>query len=303
MRFGGHETFAVREGWLHKGLGMVHDEPEKLVDEYAADWLGVGQNMAKSIRHWLLATGLAEKSASPKGRQVARLQPTALGHLVRRHDPHFTAAGTWWAVHAALLASTEHAYAWGWFFNTFSLARFDKGVCLEALIRHLQARKVRMPAQRTLERDLRCLFSSYARAIPAEPADPEEARESPFAELGLLSFYRASGYYQLQQGGKDAPWQLIGYIVNSTPDTTGPTEYLDVPIQDAARRPGSAGRVLCMGPEALYEAVVRAEAVSDGAIQIAGLAGERRLRARRSPPGEWLRSYYLSVGLEARDAA
>jgi hypothetical protein len=54
MRFGGHETFAIREGWLHKGLRLLADEPHLLADDHAADWLGVGRNMAKSIRHWLV---------------------------------------------------------------------------------------------------------------------------------------------------------------------------------------------------------------------------------------------------------
>lgn len=48
MRFGGHETFPVREGWLHKGLKLVAEEPDKLSHEHVADWLGVGRNMAKS---------------------------------------------------------------------------------------------------------------------------------------------------------------------------------------------------------------------------------------------------------------
>ena len=65
MRFGGHETFAIREGWLHKGLRLLRDHPERLVAEEAADWLGVGRNMAKAIRHWLVATGLAAPALVP----------------------------------------------------------------------------------------------------------------------------------------------------------------------------------------------------------------------------------------------
>ena len=61
MKFSGHETFAIREGWLHKGLKLLIKEPELLYDEYVADWLGVGKNMARSIRHWLEVTGLAER--------------------------------------------------------------------------------------------------------------------------------------------------------------------------------------------------------------------------------------------------
>ena len=66
MRFGGHETFHIREGWLHKGVKLLLEDPKKLVHEHAADWLGVGNNMAKSIRHWLVATGLASRSGTAR---------------------------------------------------------------------------------------------------------------------------------------------------------------------------------------------------------------------------------------------
>ena len=62
MRFGGHETFAIREGWLARGLELLTTTPELLVDEFSEDHLGVGRNMAKAIRHWLVATGLAEST-------------------------------------------------------------------------------------------------------------------------------------------------------------------------------------------------------------------------------------------------
>ena len=64
MKFSGHETFAIREGWLHKGLKLLIEEPKKLYDEYVADFLGVGKNMSRSIRHWLEVTGLAERVTS-----------------------------------------------------------------------------------------------------------------------------------------------------------------------------------------------------------------------------------------------
>lgn len=70
MRFSGHETFSIREGWLHKGLSMLRDEPDKLFDEHAADYLGVGTNMAKSIRHWLQATGMADRDPNNRGKLI-----------------------------------------------------------------------------------------------------------------------------------------------------------------------------------------------------------------------------------------
>ena len=62
MKFGGHETFHVRDGWLNKGLELASEEGEKgIFADNAADLAGVGANMIKSIRHWLSATGLTSK--------------------------------------------------------------------------------------------------------------------------------------------------------------------------------------------------------------------------------------------------
>ena len=49
MRFGGHETFPIREGWLNKGLRLLVEDPIKMTDEYYADWLGVGRKDRKSV--------------------------------------------------------------------------------------------------------------------------------------------------------------------------------------------------------------------------------------------------------------
>ena len=40
MRFGGHETFFVREGWLSKGLSLVINNPEWL-PEYLSSRLSL----------------------------------------------------------------------------------------------------------------------------------------------------------------------------------------------------------------------------------------------------------------------
>jgi DNA-binding MarR family transcriptional regulator len=82
MRFGGHETFPIREGWLHKGLRILNEDPELLSAEDLADHLGVGRNMGKSIRHWLQATQLAEKNPDAESGKRTLLQLTDLGHLI-----------------------------------------------------------------------------------------------------------------------------------------------------------------------------------------------------------------------------
>lgn len=94
MKFSGHETFPVREGWLHKGMKLLSEEPEQFLNEEVADLLGVGRNMAKAIRHWLLVTGLASATGNELRGRASLLHLTELGQLVWAHDPYFLQEGT-----------------------------------------------------------------------------------------------------------------------------------------------------------------------------------------------------------------
>ena len=60
-RLKGHESFTLREGWLTKGLNAVHENPRVFSESSGADALGVGTNMAKSIRYWLRTAGLTKE--------------------------------------------------------------------------------------------------------------------------------------------------------------------------------------------------------------------------------------------------
>ena len=305
MRFGGHETFPIREGWLHKGLDMLLHSPERFGDEYVADYLGVGRNMAKAIRHWLLATGLAERVSGTAREKNVALGPTDLGTLVAGQDPYLLEIGTWWALHVNLVNTPEHAESWAWFFNSFGLERFERPFAVENLRRHVQLSRRRMPSTRTLERDVACLLSSYARSIPADDTDPEEERDCPFRELGLLSYYKTSGYYQLNRGVKPVPPEILGYALSTAfPDAREGRGATDILIHSAAHQPGGPGRAFALTAEALYEVAVRAEdALGGTGIQIAGLAGSRAIRLRKKPRLQWLEEYYSTADREAQDAA
>ena len=48
IKLKGHETFAIREGWLSKGLIEVDKNEKVFSKNFGADTLGVGSNMAKA---------------------------------------------------------------------------------------------------------------------------------------------------------------------------------------------------------------------------------------------------------------
>ena len=295
MRFSGHETFCVREGWLHKGLSLLLEDPDRLYHEHAADFLGVGSNMAKSIRHWLQATGLAEPD--PKGPR--RLSVTRLGRLINKHDQYFMETDTWWLLHVNLVNRPIYADTWNWSFNSFNLETFDRSILLENLRQYVQLSNWRMPSMKTLERDVACLLSSYSRNIPSDNSDPEEARDCPFRDLGLLSHYRSSGFYRFHHNPKRIHPAVFGYCVCRAFEDAGQG---DITISRLLREPGGPGRAFALTGESLYETLVHIVS-EDDKIRIQDYAGQRAVSLPRRSLYEWAKLVYhrRRRGVRCRD--
>jgi hypothetical protein len=303
MRFSGHETFHLRDGWLHKGLNLLFHEPTALVGSSAADKLGVGQNMAKSIRHWLQVTGLAQwGDRKIEGPRV--MKPTSLGELVHERDPYFLEPGTLWALHTNLVSGAE-AGSWYWFFNYFNLTRFEREVCLENLRQFLQVQRVKQPSRTTLERDLQCMLASYSQPIPPRHEDPEEEPYCPLVDLDLLRHYRSSGHYEINREPKQVPFELVGYsLAVAFSDVAQGKGRVDIRLEEAQRQPGAPGRVFALSPETLFDTLLAAESECEGEkIQISGLAGERAVRVVCQSTCQWLADHYTRMEHEEENVA
>ena len=303
MRFGGHQTFFVREGWLAKGLALLREETNAFDDPYVADRLGVGRNMAKSIEHWLLATGLAEKTErrgrGGRGRQP-RLTVTELGEVVARHDPWFLDAGTWWFLHINLVRTPAHAATWHWFFNHYASSRFERAMVVAQLEQHERMSSRRTAARKTLERDVSCFLGSYAVDVPYRRKDPEEEIDCPFQELSLIRHFRASGYYELNRRRKSIPQEALLYALQ-TPKLmeNASTGTIDVTLHDLQRMVGGPAQVLALSSDALFEHLMELEANgTDAPLAMSGLAGDRQLRYDRTPAPELLARHFGIVAGE-----
>ena len=113
MRFGGHQTFTIRDGWLFKGLRLVMEDPERFGAPDVADCMGVGKNMAKAIHHWLLATGLAKRDPE-HGHNTRILRPTDVGNVIWERDRFFLLPTYWhvrsYGLFAANIFGEHHFY-------------------------------------------------------------------------------------------------------------------------------------------------------------------------------------------------
>lgn len=286
MRFGGHETFPVRDGWLAKGQRLLSEDPAGLDAHDVADRLGVGRNMAKSIRHWMVVTGLAQRPARKQPMQM-----TALGETVQRNDPFMLDPMTWWCLHSNLVIRQDAAVAWSWFFGAFAHDRFDRMICVDQLARHATAHESRPPSRDTLNRDALCLLSTYARPVPPTNEDPEEGRDSPFRELGLITHFVESDTYQVNRARKPIPPAALAYAMALGHGTSEGFEA-EESVSSALARAGGPGRVFALDGESLTELIDHAEAALQGGLTTRLLGSERWVHVAAHPPHQWLEKHF-----------
>lgn len=305
MRFSGHETFSIREGWLSKGLSLVAEAPEcfggSMID--AADQLGVGGNMAKSIRHWLLVSGLVEPAPGARATtQTAALNLTKVGQVIAKFDPYFLEPMTWWVVHTNLVQNESAVTTWAWFFNVFAPRRFDRTTCIEGLRRFVESTQKRVPTTRTLERDIACLLRSYARVLPApRNEDPEEALDCPLSELGLLTHFRGSGTYALNFDPKSVPGEAFAYCLSGAlPPATARRQTHDMSLQEASRVAGGPGRVFALTAEGLFDSLSATCSSASSPVRIVSVGGERLIQIEARPRHEWLSAHFETLAVETR---
>jgi hypothetical protein len=180
--FSGHESFAVRYGWLPKIYeALTADSQLFTSDEHAILTLGLGRNMVKSIRFWSDAFGLTMQD----GRGVA---VTEFAHRLLADggfDPFLEDPNSLWRLHWRI-STRAGLGAWVILFQE----TLDPEITRERLIEKLRARAATVRGAITastaaVHADM--LIRTYASEIGECSGAAEETLGSPFQELGLLA--------------------------------------------------------------------------------------------------------------------
>lgn len=179
-RLKGHESFYLREGWLTKGLRAVSEDCHVFSKNCGADTLGVGTNMAKSIRYWLKTAGLVTDGT----KQGAAL--TDIGKIIYENDLYIEDVFTLWIIHINIVLNFTAATSWSVFFNDFDLSSFKRDEMNDLMKRLLidATGDIKLP-ERSIKDDCTAIVSMYSNSRE-ENTDPEDKKVSPFANLGLL---------------------------------------------------------------------------------------------------------------------
>ena len=248
VRFRGHESFIIREGWLNKGLLEVSQNPKLFFHNYGADDLGVGPNMAKAIRYWMRCSKLLDET------KKTQIELSSLGKLLLKKDPYFESLISLWIVHCNIARNTEQATAWEIFFNTFDYEEFTREE-MEKELFTLAMRKAdgKKFAEKSLQDDCDAILRMYCKKEVAV-TNPEEKNVSPFGVLGLLKC--SNGVYsKVQPDLNRIPPEIVLYLMC---DCVGIGNGIN--IDELLRMEKGPGKVLNLKRTGLVELLEKLEA-------------------------------------------
>lgn len=192
MKFRAHDTFAIRKGWLHKGMRHVVDNPRVFVDKNInpMDRFGIGANMVKALRYWLQATGLTEEGVGNNRNQHL----SAFGDQVWHNDPYLEEEGTLFLIHYFLASNQDLATAWYYFFNHHEMIEITQEGFVSGIKAYLLDKLTvgeSLPSDRALNDDFDCIIKTY---MPLQSITPESNMECPLSDLALLSLVDKKTY-------------------------------------------------------------------------------------------------------------
>lgn len=271
----------LRSTWLKKGYDVIQDYPDLFSQPDAYVKLGVGKNMAQSIRYWGRVCGVFDKK--PDGTGYA---PTPLGTWLLSDDgvdPFLVSPASWWLLHWQLAARTESALTWFYTFNMLRGGEFtiaQLGLQIQALAAE---HNWRLPATATIERDIDCMVRCYTRPSQKQlETAVEDALLCPLMELGLIQVIPGQRMYRLASGPQPTlPDALVAYAIHAMIATD---DRNTISFRQLAYHPCSPGRVFRLDEDALLQRLYDIEAVTEGAAFYTDLAGIRQVFWRTTGP-------------------
>lgn len=277
LSFSGHESFALRYGWLKKGYDAVvlQNEPRAFSQEDALVTLGVGKNMVSSIRHWCLAAGVLEEEDGSRGQE---LKPTCEGNALLSDDgldPYLEDTGTAWWIHWRLATHASKCASWVWLFNRPRGGRFSKQQLVDELL-ELAATAGGRASKASISRDVDVLIRSYAGTTGKKVKSLEDELDSPLAALRLLRPGLESGVFELVVGHHPTLPSWVFEAATREFCAEAAAAGRPIPLDDLCFAPRSPGRVFRLHSDAVTDRLLD-WARRDRAVQIVDTAGLRQL--------------------------
>src|SRR4051794_7161169 len=259
--FARHETFHPRHGWLKKGYDKAAEDSTVFLAENATTRLGVGKNMVRAIRYWVLAYKLCEERRNADNARLMDVTPTNFGDSLLAektgYDPYLEDPASLWLLHWMLLRPPSRAPAWWAIFNSPRSLMFTDEALTAELRRFCDERGWDDIADSSLAKDARCLLRMYGSVTQGRDL-LEDSIDSPFTELDLIRPVPGERRrWAVNVGPKPTlPDAIVAYACLDYARVSGTTAKV-LGIAGLSRHPGAPGRAFALTQTAVADALAR----------------------------------------------
>ena len=221
ISFAGHDTFHLRYSWLPKAADYLKNNNNHIsLSDYPKTMmeLGVGKNMASSLRHWAESSTLFNKDNT--GHTLSDL-----GKLLFELDPYLEAPDTNWLLHYLISTNHKKNGLWFYLFNVFNEQVIIKEEFIQSATNWFNDLGVKVN-KNSIERDFQCLMNMYDSSKSKQKKPIESMFLSPFRELKLLA--KVGDHYHLRSLSKPEISQplfsfvLLDYLEKEDNQTSTP---------------------------------------------------------------------------------
>lgn len=212
IKLKGHESFSIREGWITKGIFEIKNNSKLFSEKNLTDILGIGTNMIKSLKYWLITSGIIKET------KKTEYELTELGRLIEQYDPYMEEAFSLYFIHLSIVTNIEKAIIWNIFFNKCNIKSFSKRELLEQIEYILETENLEYN-EKMLVDEISILLKTYT--IDEKSGTPENNFTCPLTELKLVRKIDKD-VYQKEKSALNIlnPYIVYWCLINQTDDNS-----------------------------------------------------------------------------------
>jgi hypothetical protein len=215
FRYSGHETFPCRYAWLPKAFSAIEVDRDAFADEEKAMIrLGVGKNMVRAIRFWMVEMSVGARR--PEGGYHPSDFAQAIFNRKKGIDPFLQDIRTLWLLHWKLSTHSvdEPLFAWDFLINNWPSPEVSRSAVLQAF-RKAANKESRPPSDVTLEQHFDTFLHTYVPTRSRKGEIQEDNLDCPLVEL---EFITPIGERRVDGTGKREP--IYAFRMEDKPDIT-----------------------------------------------------------------------------------
>lgn len=202
LKFKRNESFYIRDGWFQKAIHSISNSKENIFSgTRGVDELGIGSNMVKGLKYWLIASNVLEASQT-------KSELKEFGNLLLTYDPYLETSFSWFLIHYNLVLNYIEAPIFNLVFN-LRLNRFEKNDLGKLLVEQLNEQEG-IKETYVLD-DLNVFLKTYT--IEDKNGDPEDNYICPLSSLNLIEKKQKDLYIMKHPHYSDLSYLIIYYAL------------------------------------------------------------------------------------------